>query len=818
MSRYVDVLKANGITKLSLVELMQPSDMRQIGIDAQDIPVILNNVNEFTNRTRSFSEQVLNKPVSAASSPTNSYESAPRHQGAGLSAPAAAAVAPSVSVLHTKKAIGPPPMRPLFVPQAQPQVQEGSAPPNVRTKPLKPPYSSVLARSAAAPIVPAEQRPSRPAARPIVAPLVIDGDAGASKGGVDEHIFSDMDEIINELYRCFECGERELFFHAWKQAALYMPDDCLSLNPARPAMFNARQVIEFHLHLHFAVYPITHHQGKKAEKLGKLALQRYLESVMLTSELDSFNHVLPVKTFSPTAKGADISASEEDILRMNTTISSFPSPSSGRPFTRTREYAIYAGIVLVPEPEQNVAFQGLFQPHWMESLKERLRQFLQLVRPHVEIISTVASSVVGDVDAGVEADVPADASSLVGAEDTKNVSTADLASDAGSSVRSGREKVRKYLHAKDLPPEVAAPATPGGLDDFGIAFSSPEAPAKDDEGLVSPAPVLVPVPLPVLEEVAPVVDAPLAAPASPEIASVSSKRALVPPLELAPAPAPAPAPAEEHVSPTVPRDSEESRVGRISRIASPVSPVSSVISQLTDDSPRPSAPAAGAVLSPVTPNSTERKGKPKPFGASNKAGMQSQVDSYNKLLRHGAAVNTDSSDTQRAEPVNQASIPAPPPRPAEPAPAARSDVAPVIAQPPKAAAVTRRASAQPAGNRAPSLNLGFGMKRRSTSDASAPSQSLAAQVAKYNKLLLSKNETEGAVGEAGQGSSLQSASQEEEAAEEISPAQAQQVADVLVEMQDIYETQTQDSGRRASTFFVDSEGLAERHAVAPLAE
>jgi hypothetical protein len=196
--------------------------------------------------------------------------------------------------------------------------------------------------------------------------------------------------------------------------------------------------------------------------------------------------------------------------------------------------------------------------------------------------------------------------------------------------------------------------------------------------------------------------------------------------------------------------------------------------------------------------------------------MQSQVDSYNKLLRHGAAADNgrggaDGFDADRPDPANQLPLPASAVHTSD----LGKDAVVVGAQPPKALAVTRRGSAQPAGNRAPSLNLGFGMKRRSASDASAPSQSLAAQVAKYNKLLLSKN---GADVDAGQGSALQSASQDDEAAEEITPAQAQQVADVLVEIKDIYETQAQENGRRSSTFFAENDGPAERHPVAPLAE
>jgi hypothetical protein len=909
MHKYVEVLKTNGVTKLSLVELMQPSDMRQIGIAPQDIPVILNNVTEFTNRTRSLSEQVLNVwGDSPPSSPGASYGSAPaavvgprRPAPAATTAAAAMAAAGGRGNFTAGQPARPgPPARPLFQapPNAghsatAPQQPAAAAPAMSKTgKRLKPPYSSLLAK----PAVPENTAPVRkfPAVAPITVPRTgtaassrasAAGEGDSQRVGADDHIFSDLTQIVDELFRCFDTGERELFFHAWKQAALYMPDDSVTLNPLRPAMFHARQVIEFHLHLHFAVFPITHHQGKKAEKLGKLALQRYLESVMLTSELDALNQELPLpnlREFSPTAKagagsgeGASATASEENALRLNTTISSFPSPSPSRPFIRSREYAIYAGMVLVPEPEQNVAFQGLFQPDWMESLKERLRQFLQLVRPNVEIVPTVANSVVGSVeqeghspaaDAAANAGtddasgpaVPSNERAPFSAPDTQFTASQSAPPSAplvqariddvhseiggGASVKSGREKIRTYLHAREPPTPVPAV---NALDDFNITFSSPVAEKGDEhDAAVVPSPPLSAI-KPHSATASPVVDSPAQARLQTPPVVKPEKIRPVPALDLSAADQPLPA--------------ANGTTHRISRINSPASPVSSVISQLTDDSPRPSGahhgaridfPVLPAVATPpaqhASPTSAEKRSK-KPF--AEKPRMQSQVDSYNRMLRQGAAgalrsASSDPADDGAApgvavEQSHGGALPAAPSQVgvSSHAPVGQSTnvntgagtaAAPTAA--PRAAVSSRRASTQsvPTAS-APTLSLGFGMRRKSASDSGPPSIGLAAQVAKYNRLLskgllssgpnavsAAATGTSGAapVKEARTSPTERSVSYGEDGeGNELSTSQMLRMDDAVMEMQEIY-GDTLANGQRASTVSGENEALpAERSTV-----
>lgn len=769
MERYVDVLRINGITKLSLVELMEPQDMKQIGIAAADIPLFQNNVSEFTNRTRSFSEQVLSKtgntpPASPTTvPPATNY---PARNGLPRSNPAVA--------------------NPVDVPApvSKPLPQSGH---NIRTFA---PSLREKERAQRSPEAKRQLTAGAPQAAPSVAPVRNPSSAmtPASFGGsdnealpetepaatgLDEHIFSDVDQIRKELHRCFDCGERELFFHAWKQLVLYMPQDCITLNPLHPAFYHAKQVIEFNLHLHFAVYPITHQQGKRAEKAGKLALKRYFESVMVTSEMDALLSGDP-------SEGGEANKLNASLLST--------TPVTSHSFTRSREYATYAGIVLVPEPQENIAFQTLFQPDWMESLKARLEQFLHLMSPNVEIVPTASSSVIAAAEAEMRLNDAAAAGNNENAGDT-------------ASVPSVREKVRSFLHVKET-----AAAPKGTLNDFEIHFSSPVAAQVDP---TRESPVLSAIKGTTLE------------PSSPTDLDMTNKleQDVVSPLAMSP-------PADEHATfrkRHIDTKHSDDGVPRISHIASPASPVSSVISQLTDDSHRPigAAPtqlaAQEATATPTTglQNSTSaRKPKLKPYGSTTKKAMQSQVDMYNKLLKKSRSPTQDIDLAPSLVPFNADQQP---------------EVANTAQKSPDQRAVSessgspaRRASGSNGQvsqvNKGSSLNVGFGMKRKPASDLPAPDQSLAAQVARYNKLLVKTIDTaeesrelapaSPAAPPPGQSAPSPSRPSEEpmvdnlarstssgvETTEEsvLSPAEAQQMQDALLEIQNIY-TSTDDT-------------------------
>ena len=806
MQRYIDVLRANGVTKLSLVELMVPEDMQQIGIAAEDIAVIHSKVTEFTNRTRSFSEQVLNRGSQSPDSLPNGYP--PVHT-------LGAAPVPNRSAPTTMEQPVPQQGHPSTS-SATSRPRPNQPPPHLHKQPAghngKTPFAQRNNQSVPLNIV---QNPTTFAAAELS-----DGEGRASEPvlesariAAEEHIFSDVREIRTELLRCFETGERELFFHAWKQLTLYMPDDCNTLNPLRPSMFNAKQVMEFHLHLHFAVFPITHNLGKKAEKQGKLALRRYLESIMLTSELDSLNQLNDVtprsalagaesaeKSTTPNGEERHALLLDTNLLNM-TTASSMMSPNT--PFTRTREYAVYAGMVLVPDPQENVAFQALFQPQWMQSLKERLGQFLTLVSPNVEILptlaSTAANSSVGSVAGAAE-----DPAVLEYPNEDAPVAAVPAAvvlkgdGDASNTSYSSKVQVRTYLEPAV---GVTPPPSSGRLDDFEIAFTSPVN-HKHGEGLNSPMP----------SDMKFENDVPL----SPIALEITSKMMedVVSPLEMSPSEADVP---RKRIVNTKLAE-ETASYAKLTGIASPVSAVSSVISQLTDDDGgylRSNIAAAAAALKAeeniVSANrgnkSAEKKPKLKPFSSASKSAMQSQVDVYNKLLKRSASPKVLVSSEGAAQSSQAPEV--------VPVPESPSSSAQAVS--PAAFRTTRRAAPATTGlprANAAALNVGFGLKRRPASDSSNSQQvdqSLAAQVARYNMLLVSSNSfTADAVASEQQQQQQQqqdhevphpssaespvhelpSGRSEDTAEEMLSASEAHRVEEVLLEMQHIYNNTT----------------------------
>lgn len=762
MERYVDVLRVNGITKLSMVELMEPEDMRQIGIATADIPLFQNNVSEFTNRTRSFSEQVLGRTeytppssppnvphavgTSAARNENNSnnfISSSSTRPGVPVPAPATAPFAAGVTKTTPSMV---PPSGQRVLPSASlqsAQISTSSSLHENENVPLHHSQTETGKPRSIAVSVAANQ--SATAALHSGGDLLqqIDGSdndallATDSVIGANEHIFSDVNAIRNELHRCFDCGERELFFHAWKQLVLYMPEDCITLNPLHPAFYHAKQVIEFNLHLHFAVYPITHHMGKRAEKAGKLALKRYFESMMLTSEMDALNKAASDQPPGLSSFSADATAGGVDASKLNSSSYYSTSPTQAVPsFTRSREYATYAGIVLVPEPQENIAFQTLFQADWMESLKARLEQFLQLVSPNVEIVPTASSSIIA---AAAEAEAVESAEAQLRLSDAAAASAQQQEQVSGdsASVRSAREKVRSFLHVKE-----PAGVPKGTLNDFEITFSSPTAPQNEENNRASP-------PISAIRGCA-------LGPASPTELDMTTKleQDVVSPLAMSP-------PADEHkryINTKLPEDG--GAVTRISRIASPASPVSSIISQLTDDSHRPGGSGALTVAAESTAansatTASSKKPKLKPYGSATKKAMQSQVDMYNKLLKKSRSPslepNNDNVPLQAAptstdEPQQQPEESQAPPQ--SPERHIHSHNAPACTGIEESPIATRRAStsggpyASKIGNKASSLNVGFGMKRKTHSALlPAPDQSLAAQVARYNRLLVKSTDS-----------------------------------------------------------------------------
>ena len=312
LSGYIDNMQSHGVTKLSMIELFSEQDMRLIGISQPDIPVMMRNIREFSKRTRSLSEQALLRDGSSSSSV--GHRVLPHHQSQLPSNTDATATYSGSKLGLTDSSTA------------------GASNHTVHVESNK------------------------------------------SLDRQPPHFYTNSDDVANELLRCFDRGEAKQFFLVWRHALLCIPAHPTSSSSVS-AVGRARQVIEFHLHVHFAVYPMTHHLGKIAERNATRLLKLYLEEALASSELSSSNDdgtaneaLSPVKCLDKD-KAVDSGSS------------SFSSPSASPakhdlPFAQSREYALCAAIALVPDPKQNVAFQQLLRPDWMQALRRRLTDFL----------------------------------------------------------------------------------------------------------------------------------------------------------------------------------------------------------------------------------------------------------------------------------------------------------------------------------------------------------------------------------------------------------------------------------------------------------
>lgn len=145
--------------------------------------------------------------------------------------------------------------------------------------------------------------------------------------------------------------------------------------------------MEFHLHLYFSVYPIMHQLGKEEVRRGKNCLKEYLETMLVANEIDSWGNGQMLL-----GGGGDKAGGGSNTLPQPSTLSPPPdilmfasSPTlrsltaSSSSFMRSKEFAIYAGLVMVPEPQSNEAFSQLFKHDWMSSMRSRFLQFIEIV-------------------------------------------------------------------------------------------------------------------------------------------------------------------------------------------------------------------------------------------------------------------------------------------------------------------------------------------------------------------------------------------------------------------------------------------------------
>lgn len=184
----------------------------------------------------------------------------------------------------------------------------------------------------------------------------------------------DPAELCLCLLASFDSGDTDGFFRLWASAAPLFPSD-------RSAMQSTKQALEFHLHLYFLVFALQH-EGDDYEQVlrSKRHLKQYLEGVMEAVQREG----VP-RSPSPEMRGEEATRQldtdkEREVMSPaeSQQLTAPTSPTLDSSFTRSREYATFAGIVLVPDPRLNAAYSELFRPEWMVGVRARLEEVLRV--------------------------------------------------------------------------------------------------------------------------------------------------------------------------------------------------------------------------------------------------------------------------------------------------------------------------------------------------------------------------------------------------------------------------------------------------------
>eukprot|EP01036_Dinobryon_divergens_P027283 gene27282-36025_t len=337
MSNYSNLLLTNGISKLSIVELLREGDLAKMGIQEDHINHILEKIGELSSRTRSFSEQVLH-----AKQHRSTYASGGQKLKV-LTGRDTSALNIGVSTGKATKIDDSRSRLPL---QQSPGGYSTHCS-DVVVSEMNSPYGATARSSPTYLIQPGSTSPDRflQSSHPIISSIL---------SSIDDGVYKD-------------------FLTCWCSAAGMMPIHSSQLQLGRPALFDARLAIEFHLHVYFAIYPIINRLDDSKIYEGKLLLIRYLQ--FLGGSSDGSGSLLNYLT---ALSGAGLTTSTpSSSTAMSTVI--LVRPSKPTAFMRSREFATYASLAIVPDPERNLALQDLFKPEWRKALKKSLGEFLQVV-------------------------------------------------------------------------------------------------------------------------------------------------------------------------------------------------------------------------------------------------------------------------------------------------------------------------------------------------------------------------------------------------------------------------------------------------------
>jgi hypothetical protein len=192
---------------------------------------------------------------------------------------------------------------------------------------------------------------------------------------------NDLDVFRKDLFHLFDESKFVEFFQLWEgfvhhylskemvllenlQSQQQQEDQLQQQQPHKPALYYAKQAIEFHLYIYFYIASIRKNLSKEILLLTKNSLKDYLEKLTIIYENNNNNFANP---------------GDLPLQNLNDSISSPIGNGQHKPLISSKEFAAFAGLVFVPNPQENPAFHLLFKEDWTNALRQRLEQFLQVV-------------------------------------------------------------------------------------------------------------------------------------------------------------------------------------------------------------------------------------------------------------------------------------------------------------------------------------------------------------------------------------------------------------------------------------------------------
>lgn len=195
--------------------------------------------------------------------------------------------------------------------------------------------------------------------------------------------------IKRDLFRSFDNGEGDRFRVFWR--ILNSKIVALADSPVRVAegeggqfrkkrLLQKKDILEFHLHLYFCIYPMKHGLSKGKALQAKEALRLYLDEILSRVEREEYDR---------DEEEEEVREEEEDdsILEKRSQLLEALSCLGIDRLTSSKEFATFAGLVFVPFPQLNPAYKGLFEEEWSQMLRERLESFVDCSLEKISIRS-----------------------------------------------------------------------------------------------------------------------------------------------------------------------------------------------------------------------------------------------------------------------------------------------------------------------------------------------------------------------------------------------------------------------------------------------